>query len=149
MDTVCQNSSYVNDVVQIDNLAPPIDLNIHWLQLQKTPNQMVLIAKTHLKDQKDNNADGQREIQSLPFELLNIEQHFTVNIVRHVLEHTIDQQLLMFVIGCPGTSKRTVIGSISRVVNDVAPDSTLRLGTTGTAAFVICGSTCHSKLYSD
>ena len=26
-------------------------------------------------------------------------------------------------------------------------DVVLKLGTTGTAAFVICGSTCHSKLF--
>ena len=56
----------------------------------------------------------------------------------------------MIITGGPGTGKSTVVKGITKVVNNMtyrAESAVLRMGTTGTAAFVISGATCHSILY--
>ena len=56
----------------------------------------------------------------------------------------------LLIIGGPRTGKSTVIHQITKTVNSLEleeVDVVLKLGTTGTSAFVICGSTCHSKLF--
>ena len=53
---------------------------------------------------------------------------------------------VLLVTGGPGIEKSAVIGSISKMANDMIRDYSVRLGTTGTATIVICSSTCHSKL---
>ena len=71
-----------------------------------------------------------------------------MELTRHLLsEDEINSNRVLLVTGGPGVGKSAVIGSISKMANDMFHDCTVRLGTTGTAAFVICGSTCHSKLF--
>ena len=65
-----------------------------------------------------------------------------VRIVDNQVSNFDSQPIL--VTGGPGTGKSTVIKGITNKINS---DNAFWLETTGTAYFLICGSTCHSKLY--
>ena len=53
---------------------------------------------------------------------------------------------VIMILGPPGIGKSTTIHSITKMVDNILHGSVLRLGTTGLAAFVISGATCHSTL---
>ena len=59
-----------------------------------------------------------------------------------------DSQPLMIIMEGPGTRKSTVVKAVTKIVNETVQNSTsvLRLGTNGTAAFVISDATSHSIL---
>ena len=59
-----------------------------------------------------------------------------------------ESQTLMIILGGPGTGKSTVVKATTNIVNETVKNSTLviRLGTTGTADFVISSVTCHSVM---
>ena len=65
-----------------------------------------------------------------------------VRIVENQVYISESQPILVVVV--PGTGNSTVIKTITNTINS---DNLVRLGTTVTADFVICGSTYHSKLY--
>ena len=71
----------------------------------------------------------------------------------HILLHNPEEPFAMIVTGDPVTGKSTVIKSMCARLNDVYSNTysvqltALRMGTTGTAYFVIGGVTCHSVLY--
>ena len=57
-----------------------------------------------------------------------------------------DASDVIMIIGTPGSGKITTIHSITKMVENILHVSVLCLGTTGTAAFVIAGATCHSTV---
>lgn len=141
-----------NDAAILDSFAPILDPTVNWCEIRKTSNDLVDEAATHLKEQKERNTNLQREARTIDSDRLNREQKFVNEIVKQLLENSnknIENKPLL-VIGGPGTGKSTVIHQITKTVNSLEleeVDVVLKLGTTGTAAFVICGSTCHSKLF--
>ena len=53
---------------------------------------------------------------------------------------------VIMILGPPVDGKITTINSITKMVDDLLHGPMLRLGTNGTATFVIAGATCHSTL---
>lgn len=68
---------------------------------------------------------------------LNRKQRFAFNLVHH--HHTLNQQLLMIVLGEGGTGKSFTINAISTLLGE----SLKRAAPTAKAAFLILGDTCH------
>ena len=57
-----------------------------------------------------------------------------------------DESYITMILGPPGSGKSITIRSIAKMVDDLLHGSDICLGTTGTSAFVIYGTTCHSTL---
>ena len=55
-----------------------------------------------------------------------------------------DESDIIMIIDIPGTGKST---TITKMVENLLHGYVLRLGTTGTSAFVVAGATCHSALH--
>ena len=58
-----------------------------------------------------------------------------------------DESDIIMILGPPGSGKSTTIHSIKKMVENILHGYVLRLGTTGTSAFVVAGATCHSALH--
>ena len=144
--------SPVNDASVLNSFAPILDPTVNWCDIRKTPSDLVDKAATHLKEQKERNRNLQGEARTIDLDRLNYEQKYVTEIVKQQLENSNEntENKPLLVIGGPGTGKSTVIHQITKTVNSLEledVDVVLKLGTTGTAAFVICGSLCHSKLF--
>ena len=58
-----------------------------------------------------------------------------------------DESGIIMILDPPSTVKSTTIHSITKIVDNLLHGSVLRLATTGTAACVVAGATCHSALH--
>ena len=58
-----------------------------------------------------------------------------------------DESDVIMILGTPGSGNITTIHPITKMVDNLLHGSLLRLGKTGTAAFVVAGATCHSTLH--
>ena len=135
-----------SDAAIPQDLAPRLDPNIDWVAIRVTPPELAESAGEDLNMKRSACPNAQREIGDIDMEILNDEQSFAVAIVSHKIR--CNERLLMTITGGPGTGKSTVIKGITKAVNSIIGNETavLRMGTTGTAAFVISGATCHSVL---
>ena len=130
-----------SDAEILYDVAPQIDLNVDWIQIQNMPAKKVDSAKEYLKAQRGSNLDAQLQIKYFDLLTLNRKQFFAANII----QQNMDSQTLKIIMGGLGTRESIVFKSMRKIMNETVQNSTsvLRLCTTGTAAFVISGSTCH------
>ena len=131
-----------------DVLLPRLDPTINWVDIRKTPPDLIDTANCHLQGLKDQLPDIVRPFGDVQYSMLNMRQRLAFDTVFEYINNEECTEKCMLIIGGPGTGKSYVIKAISRMVaehfgND---NSVLRLGTTGTAAFVIGGATVHSVL---
>ena len=133
-----------SDAEILYNMAPWLDFNVDWLQIKNTPAKKFDSAKEYLRGKQGSNFDAQHKIKDVDLLNLNREQLFAANI----MEQNMDSQILMIIMGGPGTGKSTAVKSVTKIVNETVQISmpVIRLGTTGTDYFVISGDTCNSVL---
>ena len=98
-----------DDVKIPDNLAPLMDLNIDWLHIQKTPEEIIHGACAYIIEHREANPHFNRVIENVDADILNREQEFAYNILSNNLLHGIEEPFYMIVKGGYGTGKRTVI----------------------------------------
>ena len=76
---------------------------------------------------------------------MNWEQKKLVNLANHQVNTSKHEPIL--VIWGSGTRNSIMIKSTTNTINCGGEYVVIRIGTTGTAAFVVCDSICHSRLY--
>ena len=110
----------------------------------KNPSEKVDGAKEDLRGHQGSNFYEERQIKDVDPSNLNQGQRFAANII----QQNINSQTLMIIMGGPGTGKITVVKAVTEIVNETVQNipSVIRLGTTGTAEFVVYDSTFHSVL---
>ena len=131
-----------------DGLNPALDPNIDWVEIRKTPPNMIDSAKDHLDTLRAGQPDLGRPIGDIGSASLNPRQRLAFETVMGHIRNDASIGKCVLILGGPGTGKSHVIKAISRGVADHFNNvnAVLRLGTTGTAAFGIGGATVHSVL---
>ncbi len=105
---------------QVNDANVPNQVNIHfnpnydWVANRKTAEDQVENAINHLNNQRANHENAQRSMDDIDLSILNQEQNFAVNIVKHFV--TREESFRLMIVGGPGTGKSTVIKAITKVV---------------------------------
>ena len=88
--------------------------------------------------------NAQRQIEDIDILNLNQEQRFAANIIHQNMY----SKILIIIMGELGTRKSAAFKAVTKILYDAVQNitSVIRLGTTGIAAFVISGATCHYVL---
>jgi AAA domain len=131
-----------------DGLNPDLDPNIDWVEIRKTPPNLIDSANNHLNTLRATLTDIVRPIVDVDSASLNTRQRLAFETVMGHIRNEGSIGKCMLILGGPGMGKGHVVKAISRRVaehfdND---NAVLRLARTGTAAFVIGRATVHSAL---
>ena len=127
-----------------DNMTPQLDLNVDYQLIWKTPAKNVDSTKEDLNRKRRSNLDAQLQFKDVDLSTLNQYQWFAAN----TIQKNMDSQTLIIFMEGPGTGKSAVVKAMTNIVNETVQNitSVIRLGTTGTASFVISGVNYHSVL---
>ena len=78
-----------SDAEILYDVAPQIDLNVDWIQIQNMPAKKVDSAKEYLKTQRGSNLDAQLQMEDVDRSTFNLEQHFRSNVIQQTMDsHT-------------------------------------------------------------
>ena len=92
-----------------DNLVPPMDPNIDWLHILKTPEELFHGACTYISEQREVKPNFNRVIENMDADILNREEKFAYNILSNHLLHGLEEPFVTIATGGARTGKSTVI----------------------------------------
>ncbi|HEY0652265.1 MAG TPA: AAA family ATPase, partial [Chryseosolibacter sp.] len=144
--TEIRSNNLHNDAYLEIEYLPRMDPAVNWLTDRLTPPDKVNSSREWLQQVKNNNTGLRRIAPLMHQNTLRGEQRFAFDIWHW--HNANEQQLLLLVMGGPGTGKSAFIHAVATAcLNEDGTSSALLMGTTGTAAYGIAGYTAHSALH--
>ena len=143
---LCRINQHFTD--NIDTNQPSVDWSTYARTLESHIIRESAIWIKSSKSRAEENPTSQwvRQLSPVDTTTLSHKQLIAYNIIvdhyRHVLNNSQHSPLHMLIYGTAGTGKSYLIRSITQVLGT----SCILTGTTGMAAFNICGTTVHSAL---